>query len=474
MTHKDYTAHDAVGLAGLIARKDVSAAELLDTAIARMEAVNPSINAVVLQHRDLARKAIADGLPRGPFAGVPFLLKDLNAALKGTVTTQGSRFFKDAVADHDSTLVERYKRAGLVIFGKTSSPEFGATCSTEPTLFGPCRNPWNLGHTPGGSSGGAAAAVAAGIVPAAHASDGGGSIRIPASACGLFGMKPTRGRTPSGPKRGEGWAGLSIAHVVSHSVRDSAALLDATDGPASGDPYAAPPKLRPYAEELNEKPGRLRIALNVTAQNGAAVDPECRAAAEGAARLLESLGHHVEEARPAIDAAALRQAQATIVSISTAAAFKERAMELGREPRPDEMEHINALTAEIGNKTSGVDYLMAIGAVHRAGRVVGEFFESFDVLLTPTMGCVPMAVGRLSLARTDIAGWLEDLGSAIAFTTLANQTGCPAMSLPLAMSQSGLPIGVMGMAACGREDMLFRLAAQVEEAAPWKDRRPAL
>lgn len=470
----DYTTTDALGLAALVRNGSVTPSELLEAAIARMEAVDLRLNAVVLRHLDEARASIAAGLPQGPFTGVPFLLKDLYAALKGTVTTNGSRFYRDVVADHDATLVERYRAAGLVIFGKTASPEFGATCATEPLLWGPCRNPWNLDLTPGGSSGGAAAAVAAGIVPAAHATDGGGSIRIPASCCGLFGLKPSRGRMPAGPKRGEGWAGLSAPHVVSWSVRDSAALLDATAGLAPDDPYTAPHQPRSYLDALAAPPPVLRIAVRYDPPNGAPLHPDCRKAVEDAVRLCERLGHRVEEAAPAVDDAALRDAQAKIVAASTAAALKERALELGREPTADDVEHINLLMAQMGAALTAPDYLRAISAVHTAGRQVGDFFTRYDAYLTPTMAAPPLPVGRLALSRTDIAGWMADLAPAIAFTALANQTGCPAMSLPLGMSGNGVPVGVMVMGPFGAEEMLLRLAAQIETAAPWAHRRPPL
>ena len=470
MQFSEYRKHDAVALADLVRKKDVKPAELLDVALARAADVNPKLNAIVIPHEDIARTAVKAGPPPGPFMGVPFLLKDLNAYLKGTITTGGSRFFKDYVAPYTSTLVERYQRAGLVIFGKTASPEFGATPATEPLLFGPCRNPWNMEHTPGGSSGGASAAVAAGIVPAAHASDGGGSIRIPASCTGLVGLKPSRGRTPAGPRRGEGWAGLSIAHVVSRTVRDSAALLDATDAPSPGDPYAAPHKERPYVQELTVKPGRLHIGFSVTAMNGAPVDLECADAVRAAAKLLESLGHEVEERAPAIDIQAMGDAQRVIVQVSTATVLRERAAELGRPYREDEVELVNRIMADAGMKTLGPDYLAAINTVHRGGRDMGAFFETADIYLTPVMACLPLPVNRLSLSREDIGGWMADLQQAVAFTTLANQTGCPSISLPLAMSNSGLPIGVMATAKLGGEGTLFRLAAQLEEAAPWKDR----
>src|SRR5580704_10303009 len=305
MRYDEFTRYDGLGLAELVQRRQVSAAEVLEAAVAAVETRNHEINAVVGRLYDQARAAIAAGLPAGPFTGVPYLLKDLGAHYQGAVTSYGGTLFKDNVVDHDSEITVRLKRAGLVIFGKTNTPELGLASSTEPRLFGPTRNPWHLGHSAGGSSGGSAAAVASGMAPMAHATDGGGSIRIPASACGLFGLKPTRARNPLGPDQGEGWGGASVGHAVTRTVRDSAALLDATCGPDLGDPYWAPPSARPFLDEVGGEPGRLRIAITTRPWNGQAVDPQCAAAAQAAAKLCESLGHHVEEASPVVDAGSL-------------------------------------------------------------------------------------------------------------------------------------------------------------------------
>ena len=297
----DYDSYDALGLAELVRNGEVSAGELLDEAISRVEATNPLINAFTVRFHDMARAAIAAGLPEGPLSGVPFPLKDLGAAMKGTPLTNGSKLFEHYVCDTTSTLVERFQAAGLVMFARTNSPEFGLSYATEPSLHGPTRNPWNLDHIPGGSSGGAAAAAAARVVPMAHASDGGGSIRVPASCCGLFGLKPARGRTPSGPTESDGWAGMTIGHAVTRSVRDSAALLDAISGPEPGDPYAAPAPARPFLQEVGADPGQLRIAFSGRPPSELTVHPDCIAAMEGAARLCADLGHHVEEAEPDYD-----------------------------------------------------------------------------------------------------------------------------------------------------------------------------
>src|SRR2546429_4818864 len=295
---KDYERYDGLGLADLVRTRAVTAKELLTAAVARIEARNPAVNAVVNRMYDRAEATIAAGLPPGPFTGVPYLLKDLGVYYTGTVTSSGSAFFRDAIADHDSEIVARLKRAGLVILGKTNTSEFGLSPSAEPKLFGPTRNPWNLARSAGGSSGGAAAAVAAGMLPMAHGTDGGGSVRIPASCCGLFGLKPTRARTPFGPDLGENWSGSSVGHALTRSVRDSAALLDATGGPDIGDPYWAPPPKSPFLAEVGAEPGRLKIAFTTKAWSGHPVGPECIAAVAEAAKLCERLGHHVEEASP--------------------------------------------------------------------------------------------------------------------------------------------------------------------------------
>src|SRR4051812_41055949 len=313
----DYEGYDALGLADLVRRGETTPTELLDAALARLDARNPALNAVVTPLVEAARRDIAAGLPDGPFTGVPFLVKELVASVAGAATTAASRLYRNQVATADSEIVARFRRAGLVIAGKTNSPEFGLSPTTESRLYGITRNPWRLDLAPGGSSGGAAAAVAAGIVPVAHATDGGGSIRIPASCCALFGLKPTRARVTAGPEGGEGLSGLANQHVVSRSVRDSAAMLDAIAGPMPGDPYAAAPPPRPFIDEVGRPPGRLRIAFSATAPNGVPVDAECRAAAEDAARLCEQLGHHVEEASPAYDAQAVSRGFEAVFAANT-------------------------------------------------------------------------------------------------------------------------------------------------------------
>jgi amidase/6-aminohexanoate-cyclic-dimer hydrolase len=469
---KDYERYDGLGLAELVKARAVTAKELLTAAVARIEARDPAINAVVNRMYDRAEAAIAAGLPAGPFSGVPYLLKDLGVYYAGAVTSSGSAFFRDAVADHDSEIVARMKRAGLVILGKTNTSEFGLSTSVEPKQFGPTRNPWNLEFSAGGSSGGAAAAVASGMLPVAHATDGGGSIRIPASCCGLFGLKPTRARTPLGPDFGEGWSGASVGHAVTRSVRDSAALLDATSGPDVGDPYWAPPPRGPYLAEVGADPGRLRIAFTTKAWSGHPVDAECVAAVLESAKLCDSLGHSVEEASPVIEEELHNKARRVVIGANTRTTLEARGKVLGREPRPDDVETFTWAAAESGRELGASDYAGAIRVLHQIGRVVGRFFTRYDVLLTPTMCEPPQKLGVLSGANNDSQAYLRTLLGTIAFTSLFNTAGNPAMSVPLHWSADDLPIGVQFAAAFGDEATLLRLGSQLEAAQPWADRRP--
>jgi amidase/6-aminohexanoate-cyclic-dimer hydrolase len=471
---KDYDRYEAVGLAQLVREGKVSALELLEAAIARAEAVNPLVNAVVATHYDMARDAARRGLPAGPLQGVPFLLKDLHALLAGTITSNACRFFADNLADHDTELVARYKRAGLNIFGKTNTPEFGLTVTTEPRLFGPTRNPWNLEHMAGGSSGGAAAAVAAGIVPAAHASDGGGSIRIPASCCGLFGLKPTRARNPHGPDRGEGWSGMSTEHVVARSVRDSAVLLDATSGPDLGAPYFAPPPRRPFAQEVGSAPGRLRVGLATRTPAGEAVDPECERAARQAAKLMEGLGHHIEETSLASLGEGFGPAFRIIVAGNQRAAIEAHAAKTGRQPAPEEFEKITWLFFESGARSSAADYARAVGIVHRTGRRMAKLLEEHDLLLTPTLPKPPQRLGVFSMMTDDPDAYGREVGYFTSFTAIVNVAGNPAVTLPLHWTADGLPVGVQLIGRYADETTLLRVSAQLEQARPWFDRRPVL
>ena len=474
LSFTDYRKHDALSLAALVKSRDVTPEELLGVALARARDVNPKINAIVLEHEDVARKALKDGLPQGPFTGVPYLLKDLGVALKGTVTTGSLNLTRESVAESDSTYVERTKKAGLVIFGKTHSPELGLCPSSESRMYGATRNPWNLNHIAGGSSGGAAAAVAAGIIPVAHATDGGGSIRIPASCCGLFGLKPTRARTPMGPKRGEGWGGASIGHVVSRSVRDSAAFLDATHGPAPGDPYPAVPPARAFLDEVTAAPGRLRIALWTKPPIPAEVHPDALAAVKDAAKLCESLGHIVEEASPTINGMEIMAAQGVVISGNVAFTVDEAAEALGRKARPDDVERATWFRVENARKTDSSVYARAINTLHALGRTVATFMSDYDVILQPTCAAPPLPVGVLNMERTDLGELFREMITFIPYTGIYNLTGQPSANVPLYWNAAGLPIGTMFTARYGDEATLFRLAAQLEQARPWKDRHPPL
>lgn len=469
----EYTAYDALGLAELVRKGEVTPSELLDVAIATVERTNPDVNAVVVEMYDEARRFIDEDLPEdGPFRGVPYLLKDLRADYAGVPTTAGSRFFADNIPSRDSELVRRLKAAGLVIFGKANTPEFGGNVSTEPVLFGATRNPWNTDRIAGGSSGGSAAAVAAGMVPAAHASDGGGSIRIPSSCCGVFGLKPTRGRNPAGPVFGEAWNGLSMEHAITRTVRDNAAILDATAGPAVGDPYWAPPNDRPFAEELDRDPEPLRIAFTTTAKSGVPVDPQYIDAIHTTAAWLEALGHRVEEAAPDYDGTALGNAIRTIIGGNMMAAVRAHAARVGRDPGPEDLEQAIQRRVALGDQHTATEYAAAVQAMHRVGRIVGEFMTGWDVMMSPTVARPPLHIGDLDTNTDDVQTFLANLYGFIPFTAVFNATGQPAMSVPLHQDADRLPIGVQFAARFGDEASLFRLAGQLERAHPWGQRRP--
>lgn len=462
----EYDDYDAIGLSELVRTGEISSLELLEEAITRTEKINPTINAIVQKHYDEAQATINAGLPEGPFTGVPFLLKDLNILLKDTVTSMGSALFKDYTPSYNSTLTDRYIRSGLVIFGKTASPEFGALPVTETQLFGATRNPWDLSRTPGGSSGGAAAAVAAGIIPMANASDGGGSIRIPASCTGLVGFKPTRGRTAMGPTIGEGWGGQSISHVVTRTVRDSAAMLDATTGPEPGDPYAPPYFGGRYLEELDNTPGKLKVALIPEKIGNGVYAPEIRNALQAVAKLLEDLGHDVEEATPEVDGYALQFASSTLLGANLALKVTQQEEETGRPLRKGDLEPSTLALIKLGRSIDGEACAKASQINHMAGRTMGRFHEKYDVVLSPTLNTVPVPIGFF-----DGGDLGEKIGEFMANTSLFNQTGQPSISLPLAWSEQGLPIGIMFSSSFGNDDLLIRLAGQLEQACPWFDRR---
>ena len=460
MNFEDYRAQDATGLAALVARREVSAAELLDAATERMAQVNPKINAVTLNLADRARN---EAVAEGPFAGVPFLLKDLGASLAGTVTSRGSRMFSGSVAAEDSALTAAYRDAGLSIFGKTNTPEFGLWPVTESELLGVCRNPWDRSRTPGGSSGGAAAAVAAGIVPAAHASDGGGSIRTPAACCGLFGLKPSRGRVSFSPG-GEGWAGASIQHAVTRSVRDSAALLDIACRPQPGDPYFLAPPERPFAEEVRREPGALRIGFTTAAMQAPALDPECAAAVLAAAKLCEDLGHTVEEVAIPGDAMAMQAAAGLVIAASVAAELDAEADRRGSPLSDADVEGLTMATYRRGKAVDASAYVRGIQTLHAYTRAQAQLFESCDVLLLSTLGSPAIPIGWIT---EDVRLIGERLFAFMPNTQAFNNTGQPAMTVPLAHSRSGLPIGLQFVARMGAEATLFKLAAQLERATPW-------
>ncbi len=457
---------DATALAALVRKKEITPLELVEGAIGRIEALNPVLNAVITPMYDLARAAAQSTLPDGPFTGVPFLLKDVLASYAGARMTLGARVFRNFIPDHDSELVARYKKAGLIVIGKTNLPEFGILPTTEPELFGPTRNPWNTAHSPGGSSGGSAAAVASRIVPMAHGNDGGGSIRIPASCCGVFGLKPTRARITMAPDVGDLAGGLVSEHALTISVRDSAALLDATAGSLPGDPYFAPPMERPYVKEVQADPGRLRIAFTAELPGGVPVHADCRSAVKDAAMLCAELGHTVEEASPAIDGNMVSQAFVVMWCASIASIVKMLGL------KKEQVEPLTWGIYELSGANDAASYLIATQTLQRAARTVAAFFGKYDIWMTPTLAKPPLPLGSFDPQPDNpIAGFIE-AGTYSVFTPLANATGQPAMSVPLFWSGDGLPIGVHFLGRFGDEATLFRLAAQLEKARPWKDRFP--
>jgi amidase len=492
VSFKEYAQHDALGLAALVRRGEVSAGELLDEALARTAARNPQINAVIHLMEGPARAAIAAGLPDGPFRGVPFLLKDLIMAYGGEPLRSGSRLFRDFIAPQDEELVARHKAAGLVIFGKTNTPEFGMANVTEPELFGPARNPWNLDRTPGGSSGGAAAAVAAGIVPMAAANDGGGSIRTPASNCGLVGLKPSRGRNPSGPQAPDLWWGFVAEHAITRTVRDSAALLDATCGDYPGQLTKLPPPARPYLEETTRAPGRLRIAFSLDRGLGSSLHPENRAAMSRVTAVLAQAGHDIEEVGLPLEAESFIENYATLVAAEATASIRLGERLTSRKAGPTDLELPTRLLGRMGEAYAGGDAAAALYWMQAFSRRWLTWSSSFDLLLTPTVGVPPLLIGAYRLAagqrralrlllalparalrsqRPRILEAFRPMFDAAPYTMVANVTGQPSISLPLHWTADGLPMGLLFTARLGDEASLFRLAAQLEQALPWAARR---
>jgi amidase len=470
----DLGAKDATDLAALVAAGEVTPTELVDAALAAVEARNPALNAVVLLQEGVARKAIADGLPMGPFRGVPFLLKDLGCEAKDFPSHNGSRLFANTVYGQDSAIFERIKTTGVVTFGRTTSPEGGVGAATEAAVYGgPTRNPWGLEHTSGGSSGGAGAAVAAGIVAFAHGSDGGGSVRIPASSCGLFGFKPTRARLPDGPYAGEGWAGMAIDGFLTRSVRDTAVMLDACEGADLGAPYVAPALERGHADAISRPPRRLRVGICDTTLTGDPIHPEVAEAVQAAGKLLEALGHHVEPALPKADVPMMMRAWTDIVGIGTALSIRSK---LGdRAPTPDEVEGVGRGAWAYAQTLHPTRYLEAVGQIHAFGRQMAGFFDQGpDVLLSATLAEPPAKVGRFAHTTEDYVGYRVGPNGIFAyspFCAVFNASGQPAASVPLGWSKDGLPIGVHLAAAFGQDELLISLCAEVERAAPWAGKR---
>ena len=504
MREDEYIRHDATALAELVRAGETTAGELLDVAMTRLARWNPRINAVVIDLEERARQQVRRGIEDAPFIGVPFLVKDLDGFLAGAEFSASSRSLTGFVPPRDSELFTRYQQAGLLIFGKTNTPEFGLVGTTESRLRGPARNPWQPLYTPGGSSGGSAAAVAARIVPMAHAGDGGGSIRIPASACGLFGLKPSRGRTPMGPDETEQWSGLVQRHAVTLSVRDSARLLDATLGADPGCPYVAPGPERPYADEVKRNPGKLRIAFSRGSSLGKTVHPECARAVEETAQLLADLGHEVVEDAPPIEREALCHAFLVTLASCTAAVVREVGALRGRPVQAREIEPATQFLACLGESIPAAEYETARLRMQAASRALAPFFESYDVFVDATMAHPPARIGEWALPgaletairvfapvapRRLMLRALEHFSAEAlertANTMIFNMSGQPSMSVPLGWSteglpqdvkllwsNEGLPLGVQFTARYGDEATLFRLAAQLEMARPWRDRVP--
>ncbi|MBP8002077.1 MAG: amidase [Chloroflexi bacterium] len=490
----EYESYDGLGLAGLVRKGDVSPLELVEAAIDRIEARNPHLNAVVHKMYDGARHAAAHVPHDAPFAGVPFLLKDLLSAYAGVPLTNGCRFFKNYVPQHDSMMVQRYKAAGLLVLGKTNTPEFGITPVTESELLGTANNPWDVKRTTGGSSGGSAAAVAARCVPLAHGGDGGGSIRIPASCCGVFGLKPTRGRNPSSLPF-EPWQGNVCEHVITRSVRDSAAMLDATTGPTPGAPYFAPPSPRSFLSEVNTPPGRLRIAFTLHPFLGKEVDDTSRAGLAETVKLCQELGHELVEDYPRFDGPALARAFLTMLTGEIHADIVEAEQLLGRRATVDDFERDTWALHMLGSQIAAAQFVAATRTFQRVGQIIGQFFTDYDVLLTPTLAAPPVLSGslmpqgaeatalrlmnRLGAGRVlNAMGMIDTAADRVyqfmPYTTVFNVTGNPAMSMPLYWSEAGLPIGMQFVGRYADEATLFRLAGQLEQAKPWFNKAPAL
>ena len=504
----EYSSMDGVGLGELVRNKEVSPSELVEEAISRIERLNPQLNAVIHTMYDEARRLAKSDRGDGPFAGVPFLIKDLLASYAGQPMSSGSRFYGDWAPDHNSELVNRFLASGAIPVGKTNTPEFGLMPTTEPERFGPSRNPWDPERTTGGSSGGSAAAVASRMVPLASGGDGGGSIRIPSACCGLFGLKPSRGRNPWGPDESMLWHGSVAEHVLTRSVRDSAAMLDATAGADAGAPFFAPSPERPYLEEVSREPGRLRIAYSAHPYIPAEVHPDALAALEDAVGLLRDLGHEVVEGSPKIDGEEFARSFLIMIASETYATIRDAERDLGKKATRRDVEQSTWLLRIMSEAFNAGELAVATRTLHRISRQAASYVEQYDVQLNPTLATPPGELGWLKPKGVDAvaqrvlgqlssfegrfspggklstAGLFRAIGaldkaaaetfSFIPYTSLFNVTGQPSMSVPLYWNSAGLPLGVMMTSRFGGESLLFQLAGQLEQARPWADRRPPL
>lgn len=471
---QEYSARDGLGLAELVRNREVTPAELVAAAFDGADRLNPRLNALVSVLHAQAERALAEGLPQGPFTGVPFVIKELVLHAAGVPYSMGSRLAKGLVLPHDTELMARFRRAGLVLVGTTATPEMGYSATTESRLYGPTRNPWDPRRSPGGSSGGSGATVAAGITPLAHANDGGGSIRVPASCNGLVGLKPTRGRTPTGPDYGDPLNGMGVEFALTRSVRDAAALLDAVAGPDPGAPHWAEPPPQSFLASIARPPRRLRIAWTAVPPSGVAIDPACVEGLHAAVKLCESLGHELVEDRPAIDAEALLGATARVWAANIANWIDGLAAALGRTPGPDNLEATTWSSYLFGRSMSALELVQALDVFALVSRQVGQFFAGYDALLSPTLAGPALPLGALDAddPSLDALAWPRKVFEFTPFTALFNTTGQPAISLPLWQSPEGLPIGVQFAGRFAGEATLLQLAAQLEQASPWAGRRP--
>ncbi len=473
MAIREYASFDGLALAELVRKGEVTPLELLEEAIARVEKHNPKLNAVVYKFYDRAREtARARRVGSAPFEGVPLLLKDILGDCAGVPTRWATSYVPEVPAPADCELVSRYKRAGFIPFAKTNVPEFGLVPTTESRLYGPAHNPWNLAHSTGGSSGGSAAAVAAGIVPIAHANDGGGSIRIPAACCGLVGLKPSRARNSLAPMAGDLINGLIVEHVVTRTVRDSAAVLDATAGAVPGDPYIAPPPARPWLDEVSNRPGRLRIAFHTRALDGGPIHPDAVEAVTRAAKLCGELGHEVTEDAPKFDLMEIMPDFTVVWTTSIGYSIEAAKRLIGRAPEREQLESLTWNLYELGKGITAAQYLVAINGLQRFSHGFARFFEKYDLWMTPTLGLPPVKLGEIDLTSPNANMFNPIIAQFANLNPLYNVTGQPAITLPLYWNRDGLPLGVSFGARFGDEATLFRIASQLEQAAPWKDRKP--